>query len=400
VPRFLSPYRRFLALPDVRATLLIAFLSRIPVGMMGLSMVMYLRETLGSFKIAGSVLGVYFLSMAIAAPIQGRLIDRIGPTLPLRITGVLEPIAFALLIVGVDWRWPLPFVFLFAVLMGVFSPPITVLTRTLWRHRFDSDGDRRMAFAVDSVLMEINFTVGPALIGILLAATNSRIAIWFAWVMLLMSIAVFFKSPALRYWKQEAPGPRHWLGPLTDPKLLLLFTTVFGLTTACGLLEVGYPAYATASSLPAFAGLLLSLNSFGSALGGAIYGGIHVKAPVERQFAALLALFAVPLLLHGVIDQHFAFALVAFCAGFTISPAFAAQALMVSRLAPAKYATEAFTWSATFIVCGLGAGMALGGTLSETVHVKAPFVSGGMLMLSMAGLALFLHTRASRNALH
>jgi predicted MFS family arabinose efflux permease len=73
---------------------------------------------------------------------------------------------------------------------------------------------------------------------------------------------------------------------------------------------------------------------------------------------------------------------------------------MVSRLAPAKYATEAFTWSATFIVCGLGAGMALGGTLSETVHVKAPFVSGGMLMLSMAGLALFLHTRASRNALH
>ena len=393
---FFAPYRRFLNLPDVRATLVVAFFSRMPVGMMGLSMVMYLRESLGSFKIAGAVLGVYFLSMAVGAPVQGRIIDRIGPVLPLRVTGCLEPISFALLIAGVWWQWPVALLFLFAVMMGIFSPPITVLTRTLWRHRFDSDQDRRMAFSVDSVLMEMNFTVGPALIGLLLAFSNPRTAILFAWAMMTMSIIVFFYSPALRYWKQEAPAARHFLGPLTDPKLLLLFFIVFGLTTACGLLEVGYPAYATATGLPAFAGLLLALNSFGSALGGAVYGGLHISKPVERQFAALLALFGVPLLLHGLIDQHIAFAVIAFWAGFTISPAFAAQALMVSRIAPAKYATEAFTWSSTFIVCGLGAGMALGGVLSETVHVKSPFVAGGFIMLSMAALALFLHTRPGK----
>ena len=364
---------------------------------MGLSMVMYLRESLGSFKIAGAVLGVYFLSMAVGAPVQGRIIDRVGPTLPLRVTGCLEPISFALLIAGVWWQWPVPSLFLFVVMMGIFSPPITVLTRTLWRHRFDSDQDRRMAFSVDSVLMEMNFTVGPALIGLLLAFTSPRTAILFAWVMLTMSIIVFFYSPALKYWKQEAPDERHFLGPLTDPKLLLLFFIVFGLTTACGLLEVGYPAYATAIGLPAFAGLLLAVNSFGSVLGGAIYGGLHISKPVERQFAALLALFGVPLLLHGVIDHHIAFTLIAFWAGFTISPAFAAQALMVSRIAPAKYATEAFTWSSTFIVCGLGAGMALGGALSEAVHAKSPFVAGGLVMLSMAALAMFLHTQPGKH---
>jgi len=390
---FFSPYRRFLNLPDVRSTLIIVLLSRMPVGMMGLSMVMFLRESLGSFKIAGSVLGVYFFSMAVAAPAQGRLIDRIGPMPPLRVTGIGAPIAFGLLIAGVWWQWPVPWLFAFAVLMGFFSPPITVLTRTLWRHRFDTDQDRRMAFSVDAVLMEINFTLGPALIGIILAVANPRTAILFAWAMLVLSILAFFKSPALKYWKQEAPGERHLLGPLTDPKLVLLFIIVFGLATACGLLEVGYPAYATATAVPAFSGLLLSVNSLGSAIGGAIYGGLHLRRPVERQFAALLALFALPLMLHGIIDQHLGFALIAFCAGFTISPAFAAQALMVSRLAPAKYATEAFTWSATFIVCGLGAGMALGGVLSETMHIKAPFVVGGLLMLSMAGLALFLHIR-------
>ncbi len=366
-----------------------------PVGMMGLSMVMYLRETLGNFKIAGTVLGVYFLSMAIAAPVLGRVIDRIGPIMPLRLTAVMEPLSFALFIAAIWWKWPLTAVFLFAALMGVFSPPITVLTRTLWRHRFQGDADRRMAFSVDSVLMEMNFTIGPAATGLMLAFTNPLVTILVVWVILTLAVLIFLRSPALKYWQQEPVSERHFLGPLTEPKLILLFITVFGLTTACGLMEVGYPAYATAMATPAFAGLLLALNSFGSAIGGAIYGGLHLKTQVERQFAFLLALFGVPLLLHGVIDHQVGFVVIAFIAGFTISPAFAAQSLMVSRLAPAKYATEAFTWAATFIVCGLGAGMAAAGTLSESVHVKSPFVVAGILMLAMATLALLLKSTKS-----
>ena len=39
--------------------------------------------------------------------------------------------------------------------------------------------------------------------------------------------------------------------------------------------------------------------------------------------------------------------------------------LLVARVAPPRYATEAFTWSATAIVTGVGAGMAAGGALVE-----------------------------------
>ena len=369
-----------------------------PIGMIGLSMVMYLRESLGNFKIAGTVLGVYFFAMAVAAPILGRIIDRIGPMLPLRLTAVLEPLSFALFIASLWWHWPLATVILLAILMGVFSPPITVLTRTLWRHRFQDDIDRRMAFSVDSVLMEMNFTIGPAVTGMMLAFSHPLATILVVWVILTLSVFAFLGSPALKYWQQEPASERHFWGPLTEPRLILLFITVFGLTTACGLMEVGYPAYATAMATPAFAGLLLALNSFGSAIGGVVYGGLQIKTPVERQFACFLALFGVSLLLHGVIDNRVGFVVIAFIAGFTISPAFAAQSLMVSRLSPAKYATEAFTWAATFIVCGLGAGMALAGTLSESLHVKSPFVVAGMLMLSMAALALLLKSQRLKSA--
>ena len=54
------------------------------------------------------------------------------------------------------------------------------------------------------------------------------------------------------------------LGPLTEPRLLLVFVTTFGLTLAFGQLEVGYPAYATALAMPALAGALLAINSIGS----------------------------------------------------------------------------------------------------------------------------------------
>lgn len=396
--RLLSPYRTFIDLPDVRATLIITFFARLPVGMMALSMVMFLRDSLGNFKVAGTVLGVYFFAMAVAAPVQGRIIDRIGPKLPLKVTGIGEPLFFAIFIALVWQQSSLTLIYASVIAMGIFSPPITVLTRTLWRHRFDRDEDRRMAFAVDSILMELNFTMGPAFIAILLAFTNPRVAVIAAWVAMSVSIIAFMRSPALKYWKQEDNAARHMLGPLTDSRLILLFITVLGLTTACGLLEVGYPAYATWLAMPAFAGVLLACNSLGSVVGGAIFGASKLRLPLQRQFALLLAIFGALMFLHLTVDARdsaIAFALIAFIAGCAISPAFASQALMVSRIAPAKYATEAFTWSGTFIVTGLGAGMALGGALSEIYHVKAPFVAGGAILLAVAALALLLKTEES-----
>ncbi|MFM7295251.1 MAG: MFS transporter [Burkholderiales bacterium] len=398
--RLLKPYRAFLSQPDVPRTLLITFLSRMPVGMLGFAMVMFLRESLGNFKLAGSVIGVYFFAMAVSSPIKGRIIDRIGPGIPLRMCGVLDPLCFALFIAAVWYALPITYVLVCAALMGLFTTPIATLTRAIWRHRFDADDDRRMAFAVDSVLMEINFTMGPAVVGLVLAFSTPKSAILVAWVAATTSILIFMRNPALKYWKQQPPSERHLLGPLTEGRLILLFVILFALAMACGMLEVGYPAYTTSIAIPAFAGVLLAINSFGSAIGGALFGGTKFSLSMEKQFAILLAVFGVLMCLHLAVDakeSRYLFALMAFIAGCAISPAFALQALLISRIAPAKYATEAFTWSGTFIVTGLGAGMAVGGALSELYFVKAPFVAGSAVLIVAAALALLLTARAAPN---
>ena len=383
-------YVEFVRRPDVGRLLATALVARMPVGMVGFAMLMFLREGLGNFALAGTVAGINFVSMAAAAPVQGRLIDRVGPRKVLAVTSVVQPLALLAILLAV--RMHAPFVLLagFSVVAGVFASPITTLTRTLWRHMFEREEDRRTAFALDAVTIELNFTVGPALIGSLLAFASPTAAFATAIAAVVVAVAVFMSSPALRYFRLETGVERHLLGPLTEPRLWVLYATTFGLAMALGFLEVGYPAYTTALGVPAAAGALLAINSLGSAIGGSLYGGLHFRARVERQFAAAMALMVIPLFLHAVVTPIPLFAAVAFVAGGLIAPSIAAQSVLVSRLAPSRYATEAFTWSSTFIVSGIGAGIATGGAIVESVGVRYVFATGAAIIAAMALLALAL----------
>jgi MFS family permease len=388
--RFAAQYRDFFRQPDVTSLVAVALLARMPIGMIGLSMLMFLREAFGTFALAGSAVGIYFVAMAIAAPIQGRLIDRVGPRMPLIVTGIVQPLAMIAMVVFVKAGLGYAFVATAAGVAGAFQAPITVLTRTLWRYRFTSEADRRRAFAIDAVMIEINFTLGPAIIALVLAVAHPTAAYLLAIVASVCAFALFMASPALKYFRREPHADRHMLGPLTEPRLLAVFVATFGLTTGFGLMEVGYPGFATALALPALGGVLLSVNSLGSAIGGGIFGGMNLRASVERQFAATLGLMAIPLFLHAAVDGPVAFGFVAFIAGFLIAPSITSQSVLVTRLAPSHYATEAFTWSSTFIVTGLGAGMALGGLLVETAGPKSPFVAAGAIVAAMSLLALLI----------
>src|SRR5437762_13208822 len=112
-----------------------------------------------------------------------------------------------------------------------------------------------------------------------------------------------------------------------------------------------------------------------------------------------MGIMAIPLLLHALVTDTVAFAVVAFFAGALIAPSIASQSVMVSRFAPSHYATEAFTWSTTFIVSGLGAGMALGGSLVESVGVRYAFLAASAIVLAVALLSLTLEpSRATAHA--
>ncbi|MEP7205617.1 MAG: MFS transporter [Casimicrobiaceae bacterium] len=375
-------YRAFFREPDVVPLLAMAFAARMPIGMLALALLMHLRSLSGSFAVAGGIVGAYMVAMAIGAPIQGRLVDRYGPTWVLRVNGVVHPLALVAILAT---RQTSPaYLTAWAVVAGAFMPPIAVLTRTVWRYRFEHDA-RRMAFALDAVLIELNYTLGPALIALLLAVASPRVALAGAVLFAATAAPLYLASPAQRYWKREPRGKRHFLGPLTEPQLLLIFASNFALTCGLGLLEVSYPGFAARSGQPALGGVLIAVNSLGSAAGGVAYGGMHLARPLPHQLRALLIALAVPLVLHAFIGSFGWLLPLAFVAGLLIAPSFAIFSMLVAQHAPPRYATEAFTWATTGIVAGIGTGMAIGGTLIEQGGPTVAFLASAASVL-VAGL--------------
>jgi MFS family permease len=177
--------------------------------------------------------------------------------------------------------------------------------------------------------------------------------------------------------------------------LLQVYAISLGLAFALGLLEVGYPGLATVAGAPALGGALIAVNSAASAVGGLTYGGVALHTPIERQLSWLLALLALPLALHALVASPWVLVGPAIAAGLLIAPSLTAISTLVARLAPARYATEAFTWSMTAIVTGIGAGMAAGGWLLDTHGPAAAFLLAAASALVCSALATRLHATGS-----
>lgn len=386
----LTRYATFFGLPGVTRFALFAFLARLPMGTLGIATLLHVRELTGSIAFAGSFVGAQMIAMAVMAPVFGRIIDRRGPRGILLVTAIMAPLAVLLVFFAGPLGLSRGSLLVAAIVTGAFMPPIPTLIRTIWRYRFDDESMRRTAYAVDSVSIELSFTLGPALVGLLVAAASARAAHGLAWLCVVTAVPLLYASRGLPWWKRPAPSRQHLLGPLRQRNLLVIYAATFALTMCFGALEVGYPGFGAANGSVAWGPILIAICSVGSALGGLAYGGMHLSTPVERQITASMLLLAVPLALHMVAGAFGWMAGLAFMAGLMIAPSLTGVTLLVSRYAPQASLTEAFTWSQTAIVTGVAVGMAAGGWLVEHAGYPTAFALGTAAALGAAAFALAL----------
>ncbi len=395
--RIYARYRTFLRAPGLVATFALTWVARTPIATVTLGMLLHVQAMTGSFATAGATVGAYFLAMACVSPFMGRIVDRRGHSGVLAVTGTVCPLALIVILFAEPLALSIAAVIALAAVAGAFAPPIVVLTRSSLRQRFDNERDRSTAFALDTVLVELAFTLGPLALAALLAAWGATVAFGFACCLVVLAAPMFALSPAARYLVPVPDAPRHWLGPLTDSRLVALFAVIFLLTSTFGLLEVAYPAYGAAQGSTARGATLIAVNSIGSAIGGLVYGGVHLSMPATRQLAIVLGAMSVPLALQGWLPALPLLALLAFLGGLLIAPGITLVMTLVSRYAPSHYATEAFTWVASAIVAGIGAGSAAGGRLVETLGAAAPFVAATASCLVALVLATRIATLESRH---
>jgi MFS family permease len=385
----LARYSALLGRPALRSAILASVLGRLPIGITGLAILMLAQEATGSFGFGGAVAASYVAGLAACAPLLGRVIDRHGPRTTLLSCAFAFPAALAALVAAFSARsapesaW---LAFLLAAIAGACFPPITVCMRTFFKQRLQEDALLAAAYSLESVLIELIFILGPVLVTIFVALASPAAAVLFAAACACSGTLLFQRSSALRQWRIEPRRSAGLFGPLAEPGFVPLLAVIVCYASAFGLVEIGATAFASEVGNPALAGVLLGIMSVGSAAGGLVYGSRHWRLSLSRQFSLMLGIMGLGVAPLALLPEPWSFGLWCLAAGIAMAPALIIQSMLVAKSARPEHSTEAFTWSSTSLLAGVGLGLACGGALLE--HARSPAVFAAAAALSVAAAVL------------
>jgi predicted MFS family arabinose efflux permease len=389
----LTRYANLLALPDVLQAFVSSFIGRIPIGIAGLAILLLVQSVEGSYAQAGLIGATYVAGLAAAAPLLGRMIDRIGPRRVLAACALLYPAALLALIAALLNRAPTAVSLVSAVLAGASFPPVTACQRAWLRQKLGEDALLTAALSLDALLVELVFIAGPLLVALLVALFSPAMAVMAAAIFGLLGSLQFMRTRALASWSRATQFSGAFLGPLAEPRFALLLVLVCCYASVFGLVEIGVAAFAAESGRPALAGVLLGVMSVGSAAGALAYGTRHWHLSLARQFSYSLGLMGLGIAPLALVSQTVPFALWCVIAGIAMTPTLIIQATLVVKSVRAEHATEGFTWSATALLAGVGIGLAAGGLLLEHGAVSTLFA-----VATIVSIAAALMARASLSA--
>jgi MFS family permease len=382
----LTTYRRVLALPGALWFSMSGLVARLPISMISLGIVLLVSGRTGSYSLAGTVSAAFLVTNAVLAVPQARLIDRLGQSRVLPASVGVFALGLAGTMATVELDRPTPWPHLCAALSGAAMPQIGASVRARWTALVPDKSDLRTAFAFESVVDEMVFIIGPALVTVLSTAVHPLAGLISAGLAALVGTTALVAQRATEptvtpgHHRQVA-GPMPWrmLGPLVACAIAMGFLL--------GGTEVATVAFSDDLGAKAVSGLLLALWALGSLLAGVVTGAVQTSASNASRFRWGMLALAVLMLPLPFVHGFVLLAACLFLSGFAISPTLIASFAWIEETVPAGRLTEGIT----FFITGLGAGVAPGaavvGVVIDAAGVSASFAVTGAVGLLGAALA-------------
>jgi MFS family permease len=377
----LSDYRAALTAPGALAPVLASALGRFPIAMVGFATLLYVQRVSGSFAVAGLVSAGLLAGQSVGAVVQGRLMDRVGPTRPLLAAAVLFGLAAAVLVAGVEADVPAALLVALSLLAGLVLPAVPGASRALWTRLVPPGPRRDAAYSYEAISLEVFFILGPATAAFLVATPWPGTGVVVAVAAMVAGAAGFALTAPVRGQEPAPRGPSIGvLGAIARPGMRTVALASLGFGLVIGAVEVGVPAVTTAMGSTTLGGVLLSAWSVASVLAGVLYslrpwpGPLHLRMPV---LLGAFALFVVTMALAGPLESLPLLVVAMLLAGATITPQVTAHSLGVEEVSPAGTATEGFGWVVTAATLGLAAGQSTAGIAVQSVGPSGAFLAGG-----------------------
>ena len=383
----LTSYRRILAQPGALRFSMAGLFARLPISMVGLGIVLLVSAVTGSYGVAGAVSAAYMLANASFAILQGRLLDALGQGRVLSIAAAGFGVSISLLVWSVQAGWPIATSYVFAAIGGACLPQVGSCVRARWSHVLERPADVQTAFALEAVLDEAVFILGPIVVTVLATAWHPVAGIAVGVVACVVGTLAFTAQRATE-------PPAHPRSETAGPRPALPRRTVVALAVVCaalgvlfGAAEVTTVAFAEELGHKPWSGALLALWALGSLTSGVLTGAINWRrGPTVRVRwgAFAMACAMVPLTFVGSIPLM---GLALFVAGFAIAPTMIATMSLTEASVPAGRLTEGMAIMQTGLVAGVAPGATLSGLVVDHQGASAAYlvsVAAGLIAAAAA----------------
>lgn len=390
-----SPYRSILKVPGTALFAAAGLIGRLHISMVGLGIVLLVEAAEGSYGLAGAVSAVYMLANAAVAVTQGRLLDRFGQGRVLRVFGIAFGVFLGLLITSVREDWPLWTTFVLAAVAGGSVPQVSAAVRARWSHVLADPRQVQTAFALEAVLDEVVFIIGPMLVTVLATSISPTVGLTTALTTAVVGSLLFSSLRATEppaHQRHDTEGNRV---PMPWRPVIALGVVAASQGVLFGAAEVTTVAFADERGHVGVAGVLLAAWALGSMLAGLVAGAMHWRASNAtrvRWGALAMGLVMVPLML---VDSIWLLGLVLLVAGVTIAPTMIAVFATVEETVPRTRMGEGMAVLQTGLVIGVAPGASIAGVVIDR-HGASPAYAVCVVAGVVAALAAqFLpsHTR-------
>ncbi|KAA9154075.1 MFS transporter [Amycolatopsis acidicola] len=393
----LADYRAALTTPGSGRPLVASLLARLPIAMIGLSALLYVQRETGSFAAAGLVSAGSLVGVSVGSVVQGRIIDRFGPTRPLIVVATLFAVAMTVLALAIEAHAPTPVLVILGGGIGITEPMVGSASRALWGRLVEDEAPRNAAFSYEAISMEVFFILGPGLAGVLVTAPWPGTGMVVGGACMVVGSLMFALSPAVRAWGPAEQRHGSLMGALASPGMRTLALAALGFGMVIGFVEVAVPAAATEAGRPALGGVLLSVWSVSSVAFGVAFSLRPWPRSMALRLPALLAAFALLVALLAWPSTLWGLALAMLAAGAMITPQSATHSAAIEIVAPKGTAAEAFGWVLTAVTLGLAFGQSVSGYLVEHQGPSASFLAASGAALVVAALVWLLRGTVRRS---
>lgn len=386
---FLASYRRILAVPGAALFSATGLVARLPISMVGLGIVLLVESATGSYGVAGAVSACYMIANAVLAIFQGRLLDRLGQARVIGLASILFGAAMVVFVVAVRADWPSLVSYGAAAVAGASLPQVGSSVRARWSFVLETPADKQTAFALEAVVDEAVFIVGPILVTVLATTVHPVAGLGAAIVVGVLGSVAFAAQ------RRTAP-PVHAVRRHHVDRPAMPWRTVAPLVViaaAQGVLfggaDVTTVAFAEEQGNEGYAGGLLALWALGSLLAGVMTGAVTWRAGVAtrvRWGSAAMALTMAPLLF---VDSLPLMGVVLLAGGLAIAPTLIAALSAIEQSVPSARLTEGMAVFQTGLVAGVAPGALLSGVVVDRHGASAAY-----LVCLLAGVAAALAAQA------